>query len=373
MVTDLRQALRSIARMPALSAVIVLSLAIGIGVNTVVFSWVQARMLQPIPGVRHGAAIQLVEPNPDGGHYPGTSWPEYLDLRENLRSFESLFASSTIPAYVGDTGAVERLFGVLVSDNYFTALDLRPALGRFFSPAEMQHTGGPAAAVISHRLWQTRFGGSPDVLTRTLRINARELSIIGVTPDAFQGTTSGLQFDVYLPATLAPVIANGSRELDDRSIRGYSMMGRLRPSVTRQQAQAEFDAFMQRLERDYPATNKGLRGEVLPFYMSPRGPQRMLNTALAILQAVMLLVLFAVCGNIANLMLARGSARQREVGIRLSLGAKRWRVITLLLTESVLLAVAGALLGAAMAVWGTGALLVLPLTGLPLLSVWRLR
>jgi predicted permease len=365
-VTDLRQALRSIARMPALSAVIVLSLAVGIGVNTVVFSWVQARMLQPIPGVRHGAAIQLVEPNPDGGHYPGASWPEYLDLRENLRSFESLFASRTIPAYVGDTGAVERLFGVLVSDNYFTALGLHPAAGRFFRADEMQQVGGPATAVISHRLWQTRFGGSPDVLTRTLRINARELNVIGVTPDAFQGTTSGLQFDVYLPATLAPVVANRSRELDDRSIRGYSVMGRLRSSVTRQQAQAEFDAFMQQLERDYPATNKGLRGEVLPFYMSPRGPQRMLNTALAILQAVMLLVLFAVCGNIANLMLARGSARQREVGIRLSLGAKRWRVMTLLLTESVLLAVAGALLGAAMAVWGTSALLVLPLTGLPL-------
>ena len=366
LISDLRQACRSIARVPALSTVIVLSLAIGIGVNTVVFSWIQARVLQPIPGVRNGAAVQLVEPNPEGGHYPGTSWPEYQDLRDNLRSFDSLFAARMVPLYVGDTGAVERLFGLLISDNYFSALGVQPALGRFFRSDELLRPGEASVAVISYRVWQTRFQGSPEVLSRTLRMNGRDVTVIGVTPEVFQGTTVGLQFDAWLPATLAPLVAPGSRELEDRAIRGYGVMGRLRPSVTRQQAQGEFDAYMRQLERDYPATNTGLRGEVLPFSMSPRGPQRMLNAALAILQAVMLLVLLAVCGNIANLMLARGSARQKEVGIRLSLGARRWRVVSLLLTESGVLAVAGALLGAAMAVWGTGALIVLPMTGLPL-------
>jgi predicted permease len=366
LIADVRQACRSIARMPALAAVIVLSLALGIGVNTVVFSWVQARVLRPLPGVHDGASVLLVEPNPEGGHYPGTSWLEYRDLRDNLHSFEELFAARTIPLYVGDTGAVERLFGSLVSDNYFSALGVKPALGRFFRADEMQSAGAPAVIVISHRLWQTRFGGSPAVLTRTIRVNARELTIIGVAPEPFQGATPGLQFDGYLPATLAPAIANGSRELEERSIRGYNVMGRLRHGATREQANAEFDALMQRLEGSYPATNTGVRGEVLPFYMSPRGPQRMLNAALAIFQAVMLLVLLAVCGNIANLMLARASARQQEIGIRLSLGANRLRVVSLLLTESVLLAVAGALLGAAMAVWGTSALIVLPITGMPL-------
>jgi predicted permease len=366
LINDVRQACRSIARMPALSSVIVLSLAIGIGVNTVVFSWIQARVLQPLPGVRQSASVLLVEPNSPGGHYPGASWPEYVDLRNNLRSFEQLFAARMIPLYVGDTGAVERLTGLLVSDNYFPALDVEPALGRFFRPEEMQAAGSPAAVVISHRVWRTRFNSAPDVLSRTLRVNARELTIIGVAPDVFQGTTSGLQFDAWLPASLAPLIANGSRELEERSLRGYDVMGRLKPSVTRAEAQAEFDAFMRRLEQDYPASNKGLHGEILPFYLSPGGPQRMLNAALGILQAVMLLVLLAVCGNIANLMLARGSARQREVGIRLSLGARRWRVASLLLTESVVLAVAGALLGAAVAVWGTKALIVLPVTRMPL-------
>ena len=366
LISDLRQACRSIARMPALSAVTVLSLALGIGVNTVVFSWIQARVIQPIAGVRNSAAVLLVEPNPEGGHYPGTSWLEYQDFRASLRSFDSLFAARMVPLYVGESGAVERLTGLLISDNYFSALGVQPALGRFFRADEVARPGEAAATVISYRLWQSRFQGSPGALTQTLRVNGRDLQVIGVTPDVFQGTTPGLQFDAWLPATLAPVIATGSRELEDRSIRGYGVMGRLRPSVTRQQAQAEFDALMHRLERDYPASNKGLRGEVLPFYMSPRGPQRMFNAALAILQAVMLLVLLAVCGNIANLMLARASARQKEVGIRLSLGARRWRVVSLLLTESVVLAVAGALLGAALAVWGTKALIVLPLTGLPL-------
>lgn len=349
-----------------MSAVIVLSLALGIGVNTVVFSWIQARVLQPIPGVKNGAGVQLVEPNPDGGHYPGASWLEYRDMRESLRSFEDLFAARMVPLYVGESGSVERMFGLLVSGNYFPALGVQPAAGRFFRPDEVAQPGGAAVAVISHRLWQSRFGGGPDVLTRTLRINARDVAVIGVTPPEFQGTTVGLQFDVWLPATLAPVVANGSREIEDRASRGYGVMGRLRPSVTREQAGAELDALMVRLEEAYPSTNKGIRGEVLPFYMSPRGPQRMLNAALAVLQGVMLLVLLAVCGNVANLMLARGSARQKEVGIRLALGARRSRIASLLLTESVVLAVIGAVVGAAMAVWGTKALIVLPLTGLPL-------
>jgi predicted permease len=366
LIPDLRHACRSIARMPVLATVIVLSLGMGIGVNTVVFSWIQARVLEPIPGAVDGAAVRLVEPNPEGGHYPGASWPEYQDMRENLRSFESLFAGRPMPAYVGETGAVERLFGLLVSDNYFSALGVTPAIGRFFRPDEVAQPGGELITVISHRLWQTRFDGSPDVVTRTLRINGRNASVVGVTPFEFQGTTMGLQFDVWVPATQASMVANGSREIDDRAIRGYNVMGRLRPSVTPRQAESELDALMQQLERDYPATNTGVRGEVLPFYDSPRGPQRMLNAALAILQAVMLLVLLAVCGNVANLMLARGSARQKELGIRLSLGATRWRVASLLLTESLVLALAGALLGAAMAVWGTKALVVMPLTGFPM-------
>jgi predicted permease len=366
MLGDFRQAVRSIGRMPGLSAVVVLSLGLGIGVNTVVFSWIQARMLDPIPGVGGGAAIRLIEPKTEAGMYAGASWPEFVDMQAGLRSFESVFAARMAPLYVGEPGNVDRLFGLLVSGNYFTALGVQPAIGRFFEPDDLGRTGDPPVAVISHRLWQSRFMGSPDVLAQTVRINGQALTVIGVTPPEFQGTTVGLQFDAWLPATLARAVANGSREIDDRAVRGYSVMGRLRPAVSQQQAQGELDAFMRQLEQAYPASNARVSGEVLPFTQSPRGPQRMLNTALAVLQGIMLLLLLAVCGNVANLMLARASARHKEVGIRLSLGARPWRIASLLLTENVLLGLLGAALGALLAVWGTQGLLVLPLTGLPL-------
>src|ERR671913_2476163 len=137
MVGDLRQACRAILRMPALSAVVVFSLGAGIGINTVVFSWVQARILDPIPGVDRGAAVRLIEPKSEAGLYTGASWPEFGDMRERLQSFEGVFAARMAPLYVGDPGSVERLVGLLVSDNYFSALGVTPALGRFFRPEEV--------------------------------------------------------------------------------------------------------------------------------------------------------------------------------------------------------------------------------------------
>jgi predicted permease len=364
MLGDLRHACRSIARMPVLSAVVVFSVAAGIGINTVVFSWIQARILDPIPGVADGAAVLLIEPRSDAGLYTGASWPEYQDMREQLHGFADVFAGRMAPLYVGEAGAVERLFGLLVSDNYFSALGVQPAMGRFFRPEEAHQPGRDPVAVISHRTWRTRFQGDPAILSRTVRVNGQPLQVIGVTPDVFQGTTPGLQVDVWLPATLW--LTGGARAAESRGGRGFGVMGRLAPGVSRPQAQTEIDAFMRQLAQAYPATNTNLSAEVLPFHMSPRGPQRMLNAALAVLQAVMLLLLLAVCGNVANLMLARGSARQREMATRLALGARPRRIASLLLTESVLLALAGAALGAALAVWGTRGLLILPLTGIPI-------
>lgn len=366
MLADLRHAWRSILRMPVVSTVVVISLAIGIGVNTVVFSWIQARILNPVPGVEDGRQLLLIEPKTEAGLYAGASWPEFKDLRATLQSFDGLVAARMAPLYVGPAGSVERLFGLLVSDNYFSALGVRPALGRFFAPDEVLHAGGAPVAVISHRLWRSHFRAAPDVIGQTVRINGRELTVIGVTRDEFQGTTVGLQFDAWLPATLAPIVASGSTEIENRGVRGYQVIGRLKGSASRRQAQEEVTMVMRQLAGAYPATNAKVTGEVLRFTDSPRGPQRMLNTALAVLQAIMLLLLLAVCGNVANLMLARASARQKEMGIRLALGARPWRVASLLLTENVVLGVLGAALGAAVAIWGTQGLLVLPLTGLPI-------
>jgi predicted permease len=360
---DLRHAWRMILRMPGLAAVVIVSLGVGIGVNTTIFSWIQATVFQPMPGVTDGAAFHFVEPRAAAGSYPGASWLEYKDLRERLHSFRDLLAFRMVPFNLGEAARTERSYGLLVSGNYFSALGLQPALGRFLQPDEVARAGGESVVVISNEFWHSRFSGSPSALGQTIRVNDRQLTIIGVTPAGFQGTVLGLNFDLWVPATLAPVLLGGSRELEERGQRGYVVMGRLQPGVTRAQVQAEVDAAMRALAQAYPETNRELQGEVLPFWQAPRGPQRLLVRGLAILQAVMLLLLLAVCGNTASLVLARASARHREVGVRLALGAGPWRVVSLLLTENLLLGILGAGLGAVLAVWGTDALRAVPLTG----------
>ena len=352
-----------VRRTPGLAAVVILSLGIGIGVNTAVFSWIQMMVLQPIPGVADAAGIQLVEPRADTGSYPGASWAEYRDLRQRIRTLPDLFAFRMAPFTLGESGRPERSSGLLVSGNYFSALGLRPALGRFFRADEVERAGGAPVVVISHSYWNTRLNGDTGVLGRTLRINDRQLTIVGVTPERFQGTITMLTFDLWIPATMAPELLAGSRELEDRAQRGYYVAGRLAPDATRTSAQTEIDVAMRQLAHDYPEASGGVQARVLRFWQAPRGPQQFLIGALAILQGVMLLLLLAVCGNTANLMLARASARHREVGVRLTLGAGPWRVVSLLLTENLMLAALGAALGAAIAVWGTEAMRAVPMIG----------
>jgi predicted permease len=360
---DVRHALRTTSRMPLLAAVVVVSLGIGIGVNVVVFSWLQAIILQPLPGVSRARSLVFVEPRSEAGTYPGVSWPEYEDLRDRLRAFDSLIAFRMVPFNVGEPSRNERVYGQLVSANYFTALGLNPSAGRFFRPDEVSRSSPHFAAVVSHGLALARFGSAAAALGERLRVNDREVTIVGVAPEQFQGTVLGLDVSMWLPAALAPSLLAGSRELDSREVRGYAALGRLHAGTTRAQAQAELESAMRELARVYPASNGSMAGEVMSFWAAPRGPQGMITGALAALQGLMLLVLLAVCGNTANLMLARASTRQREIGVRVALGAGRARILSVLLTENVLLAAGGGLLGAALAAWGTNALRAVPVIG----------
>jgi predicted permease len=360
MIGDLRHALRALARMPVLTAVVVASLGLGIGVNTVVFSWIQALVLAPIPGVRDNASIHLVEARTDAGLRPGSSWLEYLDLRERLRSLPELTAFRMVPFSVGEPARTERTYGLLVSGNYFDALGLRPAAGRLIRPADAARPGGEPVAVISFDYWQTRYGGRAAAVGQRVRVNDHELSIVGVAPDGFQGTVLGLQFDMWVPATLAPVVLNGSRELEDRRQRGYYVLGRLEGGRL-DEAQAEAADAMRELERRYPESNGAVQAEVLPFWRASRGPQGLLLQGLGILQAIMLVLLLAVCGNTANLLLARVSARQREMAVRLAVGAGWWRIARLLLVESAVLGALAGAVGTAIALWGSNALRAMPL------------
>jgi predicted permease len=347
--------------MPGLTAVVVVSLGIGIGVNTAVFSWIQARVLQPLPGVAGAAGFLLVEPRAQTGSYPGVSWLEYQDLQRRLGSIRELIAARMVPFNVGPAGRPERTFGMLVSGNYFSALGLKPALGRFLRPEEVERAGGDPVAVISHAFWQTRLAGAPGVIGETVRVNDTPLTIVGIAPAGFQGTVIGMSFDLWVPATLAPALIPGSGELELRSSRGYTATGILRPGATRAQAQVELNRAMEELARDYQQTNATIKGEILRFWQAPRGPQRFIVSALVGLQGVLLLLMVVVCGNTANLMLARASAREREMGVRMALGAGAARIASLVLMENLLLGLMGAGLGAAIAVWATKALRAVPI------------
>ena len=364
-VRDGAYACRTLRKMPGLAVVVIASLGVGIGVNTAVFSWIQAVVLQPIPGVENSSAFYLVEPRAETGSYPGASWPEYDDLRQRLTSFQNLIAFRMAPFNFGEADRIERKYGLLVSDNYFSGLGLKPALGHF--PEGDDASERKPVVVISHGFWKAKFNGESNALGQTIRVNDQVLTIVAVAPEDFQGTVLALDFDLWIPSTLASALFPGSRELDDRGERGYALIGNLQTGATAAQAQTELNGAMRQLSQSYPAVSGKFEAELLPYWSAPRGPQRFIVSSLAILQGVTILLLMAVCGNTANLLLARAVARGREIGTRLAIGATRWRVVRLLMTESLLLGLLGAALGVAIAIWGTQALRAVPLpTFLPI-------
>ncbi|HTZ20778.1 MAG TPA: ABC transporter permease [Opitutaceae bacterium] len=364
MFNDLRYALRQLRKAPGFTAVVVLSLAFGIAANTVVFSSIQASFLDPLPGVEHGARLMVIDPRDRSGTYHLTSWLDYRDVREQQTSFREVAASSIRALNLsGADGHNERIWAELVSDNFFPLLGLRPALGRFFTADEATHPGSSPVAVIAYSYWQTRFGGSPTALGQTLRLNDIVFTIIGVAPEKFKGSVVALGFDVWMPWTMVGQLFPSSRELTARDDRPLMLLADLKPGITADQAHAELEAISRRLAAAYPGTNADLTPVLLPLWRSPFGAQPYLLGALATQQILVFLVLLVVCANTANLLLARASVRQKEIGIRLALGAGQFRIIRQLLTESVLLALLGALGGVLLSLWGIDALHHVPMPG----------
>ena len=360
----LRHAFRTVTKTPWLSAVVILSLAIGIGTNTVIFSWLRAQIFEPLPGIT--ASVWSLETKDDTGNYVSTSWLEYRDLREMLSSFQGVAAQRPRAFYLGDSERDARIFGEFVSDNFFDVLGARPALGRFFRPEEATRPGSEPVAVISHDLWQVHFKGAPNVIGQTIKLNNRALTVIGVTPERFRGGMNSLGFDIWIPLTMASESQPATQELTKRTSRSYFMLAQLKPGVTQEQAQAELNSAAQRLIETYPETNKGLRYELLPLWRVPRGGENIVY-ALATLQVFAVLILIVVCANTANLLLARASVREREIGVRLALGAGPGRIIGQLLSESLVLALCGAVGGVLIALWGADALSQIPVpANLPL-------
>jgi predicted permease len=360
MLPDFRFTLRTLRQTPWLSLVVVLSLAVGIGANTVVFSWLKSAVWNPLPGVT--APVLLLETKDDTGNYVSTSWLEFQDLRERLPSFRTLAAQRSRLLYLGDSVRERPVYTELVSADFFKVLGLKPQLGRFFQADEATQPGLAPVAVITHDFWQRTFQGAPDIIGRPFKLNGLTLTIVGVTPEGFRGGFNSLSFDVFTPATMARGLIAASNELTERTNRPYVMLAQLQPGTSPAQARGEIAAAAQHLIATHPETNRGLRYELLPVWRSPRGGVTML-VSLVTLQIFAALILIVVCANTANLLIARASVRRREIGVRLALGAGPARIVRQLLAESLCLALAGAVAGVIVALWGVDALAHVPLPG----------
>jgi putative ABC transport system permease protein len=350
---DARFALRGFASTPGVTVVAVLTLALGIAVCSTVFSWIDTVLLRSYPGVTDTRGLVLIETvNSAGEHLVASSYLDYRDYRDGLKGVGEVAIGRLTPLSVGADGQAARAWAELVSANYFDVLRVKPVLGRTFLPEEgADKPGAFPVAVISYRMWQDRFHGDLGVLGTVVRLNRRLLTVVGVAPPGFRGSTVGFVYDVWMPITMANEMGTGPT-LSNRLCRDLtSTLLRLAPGVTIERARAEVDAVGKRLAKAYPDTNRGIDTTLVPVWAGHLGAQGWLGKPLAILTAVSVLLLLIVCANVANLLLARAIARQKELAVRLAHGASQGRIVRQLLTETLVLAVAGAGLGLVMVGW----------------------
>jgi macrolide transport system ATP-binding/permease protein len=369
-------ALRQLRRSPGFAAGVILCLGFGIGSSATVFSWMEGLILRPLPAVPD--AERLVTIRADNGQINERSQstrqralfislPEYRDWVAQAGSVSGLAASSLFmfgvqPNPEASDGRAEPVYGMFASANYFDVVGVRPMLGRPFT-ADEAAAGAPPVALISNKLWLTRFGGSRDALGRRILINGYPTTVVGVAPPGFGGTLAGVIFDVWVPLMSRPLLVPRREILESRDFRWLDVVGRLNDGATMEAAGAEFTLIAGRLAATHPEN----RNHTINVEPLDTGVAGQLAPLFSILIALTVLVIVIVCSNVANLLLVRSAARSREIGVRISLGASRGRVVQQLMTENLLLAVAGASLGVFGAYYGRGLLgRMMPQTSLPL-------
>lgn len=355
---DLRYALRRLLATPGFTAVAVLSLALGIGANTAVFSIVDAVLLDDLPLDDPHELVELYSSDSDGFQYATSSHPDYLDVRRENEVFRNVVATRSFVGRIDVDGAPRVAFGELVSWDYFRTLGVEMALGRSFLEEEDRTPGTHPVVILGHRTWSRSFGGDPEILGRSVHLNGRPYTVVGVAPEAFSGSMPVLVSSFYVPLMMSDVLM-GREQIERRRTRNLFLKARLLPGVTVEQANASLRAFSASLEERYPESNENRYMSAVPSSQVSIHPalDEILTPVAGLLLAVVAVVLLIACANLASFLLARGEDRRREIAVRLALGAGRGRLVRQLLVEATLLAVVGGLAGLILARWTVGLIL----------------